>query len=148
MDVIKERIKYIGENLEHEATATNVMRHILKVIRMEYETVSKTKGEGQSLHQIVTASESSAQNYQDKPANLKSSLLAYLSEYKVELETSTEEIATQASEHIHTKEIILTVGKSNTVEKFLKSAAASRSFNVIVVEAAPGYYVRLSNDIY
>lgn len=38
-------------------------------------------------------------------------------------------------------EIILTVGKSNTVEKFLKSAANTRDFNVIVVEGAPFYYV-------
>lgn len=142
MSLIKERIKYIEENLEHEATATNIMRHILKVIRTEYETVSKTKGEGQSLHHIVTATESGSLNYSEKPSVLKSSLLAHLSEYRIELETSTEEIATQASEHIHMKEIILTVGKSNTVEKFLKSAAKKRSFNVIVVEAAPGYYVQ------
>lgn len=55
---------------------------------------------------------------------------------------STENIAAQACEHIHTNEIILTVGKSITVEKFLKSAAAKkRVFSVIVVEGAPYYYV-------
>lgn len=67
---------------------------------------------------------------------------------------SADNIAAQASEHIHSKEIILTIGKSNTVEKFLKSAAKSRQFEVIVVEAAPLYHVRsilcyfLKNDQY
>lgn len=50
---------------------------------------------------------------------------------------SLDNIASQASEHIHSNEIIMTLGKSNTVEKFLKSAAKTRKFQVIVVEAAP-----------
>lgn len=54
---------------------------------------------------------------------------------------SVDNIAAQASEHIHANEIILTIGKSNTVEKFLKSAAKSRKFQVIVVEGAPQYHV-------
>lgn len=54
---------------------------------------------------------------------------------------SADNIAAQASEHIHANEIILTIGKSTTVEKFLKSAAKSRKFQVIVVEGAPQYHV-------
>lgn len=54
---------------------------------------------------------------------------------------SVDNIAAQASEHIHSSEIILTIGKSNTVERFLKSAAKTRQFQVIVVEAAPLYHV-------
>lgn len=46
-------------------------------------------------------------------------------------------IAAQALEHIHSNEIILTMGKSTTVETFLKAAAKSRTFQVIVVEGAP-----------
>lgn len=48
-----------------------------------------------------------------------------------------ENIATQASEHIHSNEIIMTLGKSTTVERFLQSAAKTRKFQVIVVEGAP-----------
>lgn len=54
---------------------------------------------------------------------------------------SIDNIASQASEHIHSNEIILTVGKSNTVEKFLKEAAKTRKYQVIVVESAPEYQV-------
>ncbi len=45
---------------------------------------------------------------------------------------------TQALEHIHANEVILTVGRSHTVEQFLKAAAAKkRSFQVIVAECGP-----------
>lgn len=58
------------------------------------------------------------------------------------LHFSADNIAAQAAEHIHTKEIILTIGKSSTVQKFLKTAAKNRKFQVIVVEGAPEYHVR------
>lgn len=48
-----------------------------------------------------------------------------------------ENIANQASEHIHSNEIIMTLGKSTAVEHFLQSAAKTRKFQVIVVEGAP-----------
>lgn len=48
---------------------------------------------------------------------------------------SVDNIASQASEHIHSNETILTIGRSKTVEKFLKTAAKNRKFQVIVVEA-------------
>jgi translation initiation factor eIF-2B subunit beta len=46
-------------------------------------------------------------------------------------------IASFALEHIHSNEIIMTHGRSATVEAFLKSAARKRQFQVIVTEAAP-----------
>ena len=36
----------------------------------------------------------------------------------------------QAIEHIHANEIIMTIGKSRTVENFLKYAAKNRKFQV------------------
>lgn len=54
---------------------------------------------------------------------------------------SAENIAAQASEHIHSNETILTFGTSRTVKMFLKSASKKRAFNVIVVEGAPLYLV-------
>lgn len=56
---------------------------------------------------------------------------------------SCDNIAAQASEHIHMDEMIMTVGKSHTVEKFLKCAAKDRNFKVVVVEGAPFYYVSI-----
>lgn len=52
-------------------------------------------------------------------------------------EGTTENIAAQALEHIHSNEVIMTIGFSRTVEAFLKEAAQKRKFHVIVAECAP-----------
>lgn len=48
----------------------------------------------------------------------------------------------QALEHIHSNEVIMTIGYSRTVEAFLKEAARKRKFQVIVAECAPFCQVR------
>ena len=72
-------------------------------------------------------------------SDLKERVFEIIEELLIELETSCEEISKQAIEHIHANEIILTIGRSRTVEKFLKHAAKTRKFEVIVAEAAPGF---------
>lgn len=62
-------------------------------------------------------------------------------ELLTELEESADNIATQALNHIHANEVIMTAGYSKTVEAFLKGAARKRKFEVIVVETAPSYKV-------
>jgi translation initiation factor 2B subunit (eIF-2B alpha/beta/delta family) len=47
-------------------------------------------------------------------------MIEAISEIKNEIETSIENIATQSIEHIHANEVVLTMGKSQTVEAFLK----------------------------
>ena len=49
-------------------------------------------------------------------------------------EGTTENIAAQALEHIHSNEVIMTIGFSRTVEAFLREAARKRKFHVIVAE--------------
>ena len=64
-----------------------------------------------------------------------------MDELCTELEVGSEEIAEQALEHIHANEVILTIGKSRTVEQFLKNAASKgRKFQVIVAECSPYYH--------
>jgi len=65
-----------------------------------------------------------------KVANLKSKVMESIEELTTELETASEEIANQALEHIHAREVILTLGRSRTVEMFLKHAAKERKFQV------------------
>jgi translation initiation factor eIF-2B subunit beta len=49
-------------------------------------------------------------------------------------------IAEQAPEHIHAREVILTLGRSRIVEAFLKRVAKTdRPFEVIVADTAPSY---------
>ncbi|KAJ2838231.1 GCD complex subunit gcd7 [Coemansia sp. 'formosensis'] len=73
------------------------------------------------------------------PFHLKSLLIQEILDYIVELEKTEEEIADNAREHIHSNEIILTCGRSATVEQFLKHAASKVKIHVIVAECAPTY---------
>lgn len=54
---------------------------------------------------------------------------------------SAENITQQASKHIHSNEIIMTIGKSTLVEEFFKKAATTRAFEVIVAEGGPSLTV-------
>ena len=42
-----------------------------------------------------------------------------------------------ALEHIHSAEVIMTCGHSNTVAEFLLKAGQKRTFHVMVTESAP-----------
>lgn len=59
-------------------------------------------------------------------------------------ESTTDNIAMQALEHIHSNEVIMTIGYSHTVEAFLKEAARKRKFHVIVAECAPFCQVKVA----
>lgn len=56
-----------------------------------------------------------------------------------ELEIIHSHISEQAIEHIHANEVIMTFGRSRTVDAFLLAAARKRKFEVIVCESAPSY---------
>eukprot|EP01126_Amoeba_proteus_P063032 TRINITY_DN8644_c0_g2_i1.p1 TRINITY_DN8644_c0_g2~~TRINITY_DN8644_c0_g2_i1.p1 ORF type:complete len:216 (-),score=43.85 TRINITY_DN8644_c0_g2_i1:147-794(-) len=55
------------------------------------------------------------------------------------IETLYLNVSDEAMYHIHTSEVIMTIGNSRTVEYFLKKAASARKFQVYVAEAAPYY---------
>ncbi|RUS28302.1 translation initiation factor eIF-2B beta subunit [Jimgerdemannia flammicorona] len=56
-----------------------------------------------------------------------------------DLEVIYKGISDQALDHIHSNEVIMTIGKSRTVEAFLKKAAHKRKFQVFVAETSPTY---------
>ncbi|CAG8626940.1 24999_t:CDS:10 [Cetraspora pellucida] len=66
-------------------------------------------------------------------------IISEIQEMINELENTYVNIVDQAMEHIHSNEIIMTVGKSRTVEMFLKTAAKKRKFSVLVAETFPTY---------
>ncbi|KAJ3336440.1 Translation initiation factor eIF-2B subunit beta, partial [Entophlyctis luteolus] len=71
--------------------------------------------------------------------DLKNNVLDAIKEMTEELENSSVHIASQALEHIHSNEIIMTIGRDAAVELFLKEAAKLRKFQVIVAETSPSY---------
>jgi translation initiation factor eIF-2B subunit beta len=82
--------------------------------------------------------------FQPSRVDLKQSIMEAIQEITSDFEDLNKNINDQASHHIHSGEIILTYGKSTTVERFLKTAAGNNSskkvrFTVIVCEGAPHY---------
>ncbi|UZJ51243.1 hypothetical protein CBS101457_000563 [Exobasidium rhododendri] len=70
---------------------------------------------------------------------LKPLLIQAIQELIDELETVDANIAKDARDHVHSGEVIFTIGYSKTVETFLKAAAKDRKFTVIVAECAPNF---------
>jgi translation initiation factor eIF-2B subunit beta len=55
----------------------------------------------------------------------------------MELESISEQITDQASEHINDNDVILTANHSDLLELFFLHAAKNKKFSVIVAESAP-----------
>ena len=109
---------------------------------------SSSKMSGDSLAATGAAeSESSMYNLLDKGKQyccynvskyaLKPLIMQGINELVDELETSRNNIMTQALEHIQNGETIITLGKSKSVQDFLIYAARKRTFRVYVSETAP-----------
>ncbi|XP_039124578.1 translation initiation factor eIF-2B subunit beta isoform X1 [Dioscorea cayenensis subsp. rotundata] len=75
-----------------------------------------------------------------KSRKLKHGVIEAINELIQDIDTCHEQISEQAVEHIHQNEVILTLGRSRTVKKFLCAAKEKkRSFRVFVAEGAPRY---------
>jgi translation initiation factor eIF-2B subunit beta len=70
---------------------------------------------------------------------LKPVLMEAIQDVLDELDTVYDNVSKNAKDHIHSDEIILTIGWSKTVEAFLKAAAHYHKYTVIVAEGGPKY---------
>ena len=69
----------------------------------------------------------------------KQMVIEAINELIDELEGIQSAITVQGVEHIHAKEVILTLGMSETTLNFLKEASKKREFQVVVAEGCPRY---------
>lgn len=83
--------------------------------------------------------EKSSPSDTDFKDSMKTLMRQAILELMDEQDTANFNIATQARDHIHSNEIIMTIGRSKVVTQFLKEAARVRKFQVIVAETAPMY---------
>ena len=137
-----DAIRTFGRDITEggEPTVGNIVRRVLKLVREEHlGTVGGDDHAGESLQKTLMAkkSEEKMDLNQQSSSNLKSAIMEAVNEFVSELETCEDNIATQALEYIHSKEIVMTFGKSPVVERFLKNAARKRQFTVIIAECAP-----------
>ncbi|XP_061668287.1 translation initiation factor eIF-2B subunit beta [Syngnathoides biaculeatus] len=140
MEIIRKEGRRMAAAQPSETTVGNMIRRVLKIIREEY---TRSRGGGEeldqqdSLHKWLTTGALSEENFYQYFAPLKANVIEAINELLMELEGTTDNIAMQALEHIHSNEVIMTIGRSRTVEAFLKDAARKRKFHVIVAECAP-----------
>lgn len=92
-----------------------------------------------SMYNLLADKSEESVDYTRPLFALKQLVIQGLNELIDELETVESNIASQSLEYIHNNEVIMTIGKSNTVAQFLINAARKRQFQVIVAEAAPNY---------
>lgn len=92
-----------------------------------------------SMYNLLADKNEETVDYNRPLFALKQLVIQGLNELIEELETVESNIASQSLEYIHNNEVIMTIGKSNTVAQFLVNAARKRQFTVIVAEAAPNY---------
>ncbi|GAB6023101.1 Translation initiation factor eIF-2B subunit beta [Chamberlinius hualienensis] len=108
----------------------NMVKRVLKIIRFEYEGLQF----GEDARDI----EREKHDYSNHFANLKDTIMNSIADLLEELDQSIDSIADESLNHIHADVVIMTYGRSNTVEQFLKAAAAKgRKFEVYVAECAP-----------
>jgi len=164
IDQLVEIIRSVGRRLVEaqpkEHSVGNTVRKVLHHIREEYQTavqksapqsttfsISKFVLQGQPRKpNISPKSEFNVDLKEDDPDDpdsfsrvLKPVLMEAIQDVLDELETVYDNVSKSAKDHIHSDEIILTIGQSTTVETFLKAAAHSRNFTVIVPETGPSY---------
>ncbi|XP_012172645.1 translation initiation factor eIF-2B subunit beta [Bombus affinis] len=141
INIITKNGKYLVEAIPLEFSIGNMVRRILQIIREEYTSELKNNTDEtdtqESLHKILTAEGDQEVDFNISIPSLKSAIIEHINEFEVELETCAENITQQASEHIHSNEIIMTIGKSTLVEEFFNRAAKTRAFEVIVAEGGP-----------
>uniref|UniRef100_A0A668RYG3 Translation initiation factor eIF2B subunit beta n=1 Tax=Oreochromis aureus TaxID=47969 RepID=A0A668RYG3_OREAU len=139
MEIIRKEGRRMTAAQPSETTVGNMIRRVLKIIREEYARSrgSSEEADQESLHKLLTSGGLSEENFRQHFPPLKANVIEAINELLTELEGTTDNIAMQALEHIHSNEVIMTIGRSRTVEAFLKDAARKRKFHVIVAECAP-----------
>ncbi|CAO3587704.1 unnamed protein product [Absidia cylindrospora] len=91
-------------------------------------------------HSNTNSLDQQQQQQQKNVYNLKPLIIQEINEEIIaDLESVYKGIADQAIDYIHANEVIMTIGKSRTVEDFLIRAAKTRKFQVIVAETSPTY---------
>ncbi|KAF2223554.1 hypothetical protein BDZ85DRAFT_273784 [Elsinoe ampelina] len=86
-------------------------------------------------------------NITDPKVDVKAEVIDGIKELLDELDIVDDQIAAYALEHIHSNEIILTHTSSQTIQRFLLTAARKRKFTVVHVEAYPNDHASTHDTI-
>jgi translation initiation factor eIF-2B subunit beta len=146
-------IRRLGRTLERaapqELAVGNIVRRVLFALSNESTLEEKepsaqlglvSSSSSRSLHTLLDlTSESPELDDSLTVGAVRSTLLGIIDEMIAELGNVYSRIADQAIEYIHSSEVIMTAGRSNTLVRFLAGAKDFRKFQVFVAESAPGF---------
>ncbi|ODM98675.1 Translation initiation factor eIF-2B subunit beta [Orchesella cincta] len=118
-----------------ESAPSNVLKRLIKTVQEDFMT-RKNKGK---LHTISRLDSDAKVDYSEELPDLRSDILGAILDLSSELENGAESIAEDAEKHINANEVIMTIGRSRTVEAFLKRAAKVNKLEVIIVKCGPFY---------
>ena len=111
------------------------------------ESVSRLLGQKPMTNELLDEDEkvpndllNEEREFNSNSLSLKPIFIEAVQELYDELDLVQEGVAAQASEHIHSGEVIMTLDNSRTVTSFLQAAAKNkRKFTVIISETAPHF---------
>lgn len=137
-----ERVTAAGRLISNlapgELTAANIVRRVLRLIRDEHSQMGGGCEGGDSLQRLVTGA---GRRNTLTPSlatpitpDLTSPTLQHMAELRTEIETSVEGIVEQAPQHIHPDELVLTYGASSLCEKFLRRAAKTCRYRLLILQ--------------
>jgi len=134
INILREFGRKLTEVDPTQTISGNIVRRALKIVRDDYASIH-ANAEPQQLSLLPHTVDDYRTEYKD----LSEFIVDSLDELEREVEGSSDNIRSQSEQHINDNEVILTVGKSRTVEAFLKKAHQKRVFQVLVVELAPKF---------
>ena len=154
LKIIREVGKRLTSAHPIELAVGNVVRRVLMIIRSAEREAGKNEGDaktadenmGEKLEfsrQLSTLLD--AEDEIDSSPELQSIsrtimlIVEEINELIDEIKNSSDTISETASDHIHSREVILTHGFSTTVTNFFQAAKQFREFSVIVAESSPSF---------
>lgn len=137
LHLIREEYKNINRNISD--TTSNTTKVITTSMDSNNEALKNNLSYSTMFNLISSKTSNPPIDYNKQCLQLKQLVIQGINEIIEELESVNDTLTQQSLDHIHTNEIIMTIGRSKVVEKFLLSAAKKRKFQVIVAEGSPKF---------
>ncbi|XP_061385094.1 translation initiation factor eIF-2B subunit beta [Danaus plexippus] len=115
--------RQLARALPSEHFAANMVRRVLRAVRDEQRAQhnQSVEGAGESLARLVLAAPL-RRGTLPSGRDLREPLRDHIAELRAELDSSTSSICSQAKEHLHAEDLVLSYGGGALLEKFLKSS--------------------------
>merc|ERR1712216_821079 len=127
---LMDKVRDFSRTLPEEPLVIeNIVRHVLWIIREEFNELDSEGTDGLARSQSTSLQDLAASTPHpktpdfNKPLNVMGPIMEHIGEFMEEVKNTHADIAKQAGDHIHANEVVLTLGRSTTVERFIKDVS-------------------------